>query len=43
VAVGHAKEMEGEFHINRLNALMSRLVSEKQKLQDCYSFEVREK
>ena len=36
-------EMEGEYQINKLNSIMQKLVREKQKLEDYYSFEVREK
>lgn len=36
-------EMESEFKINKLNTIMQKLVLEKQKLEDYYSFEVREK
>jgi hypothetical protein len=36
-------EMEGEYQINKLNTIMQKLVREKQKLEDYYSFEVREK
>lgn len=36
-------EMEGEYQINKLNSIMQRLVREKQKLEDYYSFEVKEK
>jgi hypothetical protein len=36
-------EMEGEYRINKLNNLLNRLVREKQKLEEYYSFEVREK
>jgi hypothetical protein len=35
--------MEGEYQINKLNTIMQKLVREKQKLEDYYSFEVREK
>ena len=35
--------MEEEFKINKLNSLMSRLVREKQKIEDILSFEVKEK
>jgi len=35
--------MEGEYQINKLNSIMQKLVREKQKLEDYYSFEVREK
>lgn len=37
------KEMESEYKVNKLNTLMSKLVKEKQKLEEYYSFEVREK
>jgi hypothetical protein len=43
VDINHAKEMEGEYRINKLNSLMNKLVKEKQKLEEYYSFEVREK
>jgi hypothetical protein len=36
-------EMEGEYQINKLNSIMQKLVREKQKLEDYYSYEVREK
>ena len=36
-------EMEGEYQINKLNSIMQKLVREKQKLENYYSFEVREK
>ena len=35
--------MEGEYRINKLNTLMQRLVKEKQKLEEYYSYEVKEK
>ena len=35
--------MESEYQINKLNTLMNKLVKEKQKLEEYYSFEVREK
>lgn len=35
--------MEGEFYINKLNSIMNKLMREKQKLEEYYSFEVREK
>lgn len=35
--------MEGEYRINKLNSLMNRLMREKTKLEEYYSFEVREK
>ena len=35
--------MESEYKINKLNTLMSKLVKEKHKLEEYYSFEVREK
>jgi len=36
-------EMQSEYQINRLNTVMQKLVREKQKLEDYYSYEVREK
>jgi hypothetical protein len=36
-------EASGEYQVNRLNSLMSKLVAEKQKLEEYYSSEVREK
>jgi hypothetical protein len=36
-------ESSGEFQVNRLNGLMQRLRAEKEKLERCYSYEVREK
>jgi hypothetical protein len=41
--INQNKEMEGEYKINKLNNLMNRLMREKQKLEEYYSFEVREK
>lgn len=35
--------MESEYKINKLNSLIAKLVREKQKLEEYYSFEVREK
>ena len=35
--------MEGEYRINKLNTLLNKLMKEKQKLEEYYSFEVREK
>jgi hypothetical protein len=43
VALSQNLEMESEFKINKLNTLMQKLAREKQKLEDYYSFEVREK
>ncbi len=36
-------EASGEFQVNKLNSLMSKLKSEKEKLEQYYSVEVREK
>ncbi len=36
-------EASGEFQVNKLNSLMSKLKSEKEKLEKYYSVEVREK
>ena len=37
------KEMEEEFKINKLNTLMTRLVKEKQKIEEYLALEVKEK
>jgi len=37
------REMEGEFKINKMNLLLNRLLTEKKKLEDYYTFEVKEK
>jgi uncharacterized protein YukE len=36
-------EREGEFKINRLNQILNKLTQEKKKLQEFYSYEVRQK
>ena len=38
-----SKEVEGEYKINKLNTIMNKLVKEKHKLEEYYSFEVKEK
>ena len=43
VDINRDKEMESEYKVNKLNTLMQRLLQEKQKLEEYYSFEVREK
>ena len=35
--------MESEYKINKLNNIMNKLMREKQKLEEYYSFEVKEK
>jgi hypothetical protein len=35
--------MEEEYKINKLNTLLSRLMKEKQKIEEYLSFEVKEK
>lgn len=43
VDINQNKEMESEYKINKLNTLMNKLMREKQKLEEYYSFEVKEK
>lgn len=43
VAINYNKEMEEEFKINKLNSLLSKLMKEKQRIEEFLSFEVKEK
>ena len=43
VDIGCSKEMEGEYRVNKLNTIMNKLVKEKQKLEEYYLIEVKEK